>query len=122
MITTDGTTIERNNHNHKFGRCGFTEYLYLASLDDGSASVGGSDFGLWAQQLGKRVLMSDDQGNVWHVRYDTEALAQAAIEEIETQWHDWTDDATCNQCANNFANEEGTCWTCGSRDWSERQR
>ena len=121
MILRNGTEITRDNGSVKFGRDGMAEYLWGLTLDGGEdRSDGDVNAGGWFAQFGRRVVWCDEQGSVWVNKYDTKAAADDAYEAAAIAYCDGLNDVTCSACGTDFASEDGACWCCGARNWTER--
>lgn len=121
MIINDGyrTEITRGTARYKFGGDPMAEYLYSLDHDE---YTGDSDFGLYVSLFGKRLLISDDHGFVWVEKHATTSEAREAFDAYDHDYLDWLNDVTCNSCGTHFSSEEGSCWCCGARNYTERDR
>ena len=115
MLTKDFGEITRETARYKYNGSPMCEYLHTLAGDTSylDADCGDSNYG-WVGLMGKWVLESDTYGACYATKYATSAEAGEVYANLESAYYDWTHDAACNLCGNEFASEEGSCWVCGS--------
>ena len=95
MILHDGTEVSHDLVSpHKFGGDPMAEYLWLLTLD-GSADESTGDALDWhyhVSRFGKRLLICASNGFVFVDRFDAEADAVAAFNEIAEEYSDYLGD------------------------------
>lgn len=94
MLTRYGTTITRTDpHRHKFADT-LTEYMYDGLVDmwaDRSSGEGECPTG-WFAQMGRRILMGDDRGFVWHETYPDKEGATFVFDALDFYYGIWADE------------------------------
>ena len=100
------------------------DYLWSIDLNGSSDEASGTveaPTGYFAR-IGRRMVRSDERGNLSAQRFATVEAATEEFANLAAEFDDWGCDATCTGCGTHFASEEGSCWCCGERSWSERIR